>query len=54
MQTRILFDYQAEDGSISAVANEVLGVIENDGSGWVLVIKSDGVQGYVPATYLQE
>lgn len=53
-QIRILYDYSPTDeGGLHATANEYLGIVSNDGSGWVLAMKQDGTQGYVPASYLE-
>lgn len=54
-QIRILYDFMGTNpGELPANAGEILSQVQNDGSGWVLAMKSDGqTQGYVPASYIE-
>eukprot|EP00039_Didymoeca_costata_P008112 m.108195 g.108195 ORF g.108195 m.108195 type:complete len:372 (+) comp13954_c0_seq1:86-1201(+) len=55
-QCRILYDFAgSNDGELGASANEVLNLLTDDGSGWILVAKPDTLQqGYVPSTYIEK
>lgn len=53
---KMLYPYSSTgEGEISAQSGEELVVIEpDDGSGWVMVKNSGGVEGLVPASYTEE
>eukprot|EP00054_Salpingoeca_dolichothecata_P021623 m.138878 g.138878 ORF g.138878 m.138878 type:complete len:396 (-) comp24051_c1_seq1:87-1274(-) len=53
-QCRMLYAFPGtNEGELSAQENELLALVENDGSGWVLVAKADGSRGYVPESYIE-
>jgi len=51
---RILYDFAGtNEGELPVRANEMIFLVENDGSGWALAARPNGTQGYVPASYYQ-
>eukprot|EP00730_Choanoeca_flexa_P017225 TRINITY_DN8265_c0_g1_i1.p1 TRINITY_DN8265_c0_g1~~TRINITY_DN8265_c0_g1_i1.p1 ORF type:complete len:356 (+),score=54.28 TRINITY_DN8265_c0_g1_i1:422-1489(+) len=53
-QVRMLYDFAGtNDGELPSSANEMVFLMQDDGSGWALVAKSDGTQGYIPSSYYQ-
>lgn len=53
-QVRAVYDFPGTNqGELAVTANEVMLLMENDGSGWVLVARPDGASGYVPESYVQ-
>ena len=53
-QAFALYDFAGTNpGELPCNATDVLIVLEDDGSGWVLCQKKDTTQGYVPSSYLQ-
>ena len=57
MRPTFRYDFPgAQQGELSTTAGEVLDMLEDDGSGWVLAGRRDGSgrQGFVPATYIQK
>jgi len=54
-QQQILCMYEfagSNEGELACGANEWVGLVSNDGSGWILCSKPGGSQGYVPASYI--
>lgn len=52
-QCKIMYDFAGtNEGELQCFAGEILNILSNDGSGWVLASKNDGTQGYVPESYI--
>ena len=48
-----IYDFDGvNDGEVPLVGGEKVQVVEDDGSGWLLVINEAGDQGYAPSTYI--
>ncbi|XP_075869865.1 cdc42-interacting protein 4 homolog isoform X2 [Nelusetta ayraudi] len=54
-QCTALYDFQGNnEGTISITAEEQLSVVEEDqGDGWMRVVRSNGDEGYIPSSYVK-
>ncbi len=48
----LVYDYNSEDGSVHASANERVTVLQRQASGWWEVRRSDNSFAWIPASYL--